>query len=151
MIVSNEGVDPVEKAIATHAITPGALLPILHDIQDALHFIPSEAISRIAHALNLSKAEVHGVITYYHHFRTSPPSGHVVQVCRAEACQAMGADALSEHINKHAGTTSPLCIESVYCLGLCASGPALTLNGRSYARLTDAVFDQLIAELEVES
>ncbi len=151
MIVSLEGFDPVEKAIKKHANTLGALLPILHDIQDALHHVPQTAIGRVALALNLSKAEVHGVVTYYHHFRSTAPTGRVVQVCRAEACQAMGGRALSDHINKTAQAGADLCIEPVYCLGLCASAPALTLDGQPYGRLTPHVFDQLIAGLEARS
>jgi len=157
MIAFPDCTDPVEKAISTHVDRPGALLPILHDVQDALDHIPPDALLRIANALNLSRAEVHGVVTYYHHFRTAPLTGHVIQLCRAEACQAMGGEALSDHIRAHynggsqSGTKTRFCIEPVYCLGLCASAPALTLDGQPYARLTPAVFDQLIAGLEDES
>lgn len=126
---------------------PGALLPILHDIQDELGHVPPEAVADIAEALNLSRAEVHGVISYYHHFRTEPARAHVVQVCRAEACQSCGSDALWEHAScqtKDADVT----LEPVYCLGLCATAPALTIAGKPYARVGTARFDHLLARLK---
>jgi formate dehydrogenase subunit gamma len=144
--------------LARHAGEPGALLPILHDVQDALGHIPREAVPQIAEALNLSRAEVHGVVTYYHHFRSEPPGRHVVQVCRAEACQAMGADALLAHAQRtlgctvHGGhaATSPdgrYTLAPVFCLGLCASSPAVVVDDKLQARMTPARFDRLIAQL----
>ena len=131
----------------------GALLPILHDIQDELGFIPGEVVSDIAAALNLSRAEVHGVITYYHHFRTTPPGRNVVQICRAEACQAMGAEALFAHAEEHLAckahhTTEDgsVTLEAAYCLGLCASSPSISINGEVHARMTPIKFDRLMAE-----
>ena len=126
---------------------PGALLPILHDIQDQLGYVPHDAVADIADALNLSRAEVHGVITYYHHFRTEAPKGAVVQVCRAEACQSCGSEALWEHANKKvAGQV--VTLESVYCLGLCATAPSLSINDQPYARVSHAKFDHLLAQLK---
>ena len=89
--------EQVASLIATQQSRPGALLPILHDIQDALGFIPPGSVTQIASALNLSRAEVHGVITFYHHFRTTPPARHTIQICCAEACQSMGAEQLVKH------------------------------------------------------
>src|SRR5262245_44663985 len=93
----------VEAAIARQKDKPGALLPLLHDIQDLLGYVPEEALPAIGKALNLSRAEVHGVVTFYHHFRSAKPGKRVVRICRAEACQAMGADALVAHAKKSLG------------------------------------------------
>lgn len=88
----------IAQAIADKRALPGALLPVLHAIQDAIGFVPPDAVPQIANALNLSHAEVHGVITSYHDFRSSPPGRHVLKLCRAEACQAMGSEALAVHL-----------------------------------------------------
>lgn len=126
---------------------PGALLPILHDIQDQLGYVPSDAVADIAEALNLSRAEVHGVITYYHHFRTEAPKGAVVQVCRAEACQSCGSEALWEYASKKTAGQA-VTLESVYCLGLCATAPSMSINDQPYARVSHAKFDKLLAQLQ---
>lgn len=126
---------------------PGALLPILHDIQDELGHVPSDAVADIADALNLSRAEVHGVISYYHHFRTDKPKGAVVQVCRAEACQSCGSEALWEHASQKTQGQN-VTLESVYCLGLCATAPSMSINDRPYARVSHAKFDRLLAQLK---
>jgi formate dehydrogenase subunit gamma len=130
-----------------HRGQAGALLPILHDIQHALGYVPDEAVPLIAKELNLSRAEVHGVITYYHHFRRTPPSKHVVHVCCAEACQANGSEALAEHAAarlQHGDIT----MEPVYCLGLCSIGPAVQIDETTlHARVTPEKFDQLVASL----
>lgn len=144
-----------QAALARRADEPGALLPILHDVQDAIGHIPREVVPQIAAGLNLSRAEVHGVVTYYHHFRSEPPGRHVVQVCRAEACQAMGAEALFAHAQQrlgctahggHGGTSADgrYTLEPAFCLGLCASSPAVVVNDRLHARITLAGFDRLI-------
>ena len=125
----------------------GALLPILHDIQDELGYVPHDAVADIAEALNLSRAEVHGVISYYHHFRTEAPKGAVVQVCRAEACQSCGSEALWEHASKQVAGQA-VTLESVYCLGLCASAPSMSINDKPYARVSHAKFDHLLAQLK---
>lgn len=145
----------INVAIATHHRQAGALMPILHHIQDQLGFIPPMAVDRIAEALNLSQAEVHGVISFYHDFRSSPPGQHILKICRAEACQAVGANALIGHICQKTGIslgeTHPqgtLTLEAAYCLGLCASGPAALIDGRPIARLTPARTDALLASLE---
>ncbi|MBS0444368.1 MAG: formate dehydrogenase subunit gamma [Proteobacteria bacterium] len=143
----------VHDALAVHANEPGALLPILHDVQDDLGYVPPDAVPMIAEALNLSRAEVHGVVTYYHHFRDHPPGRTVLQVCRAEACKAMGADALLDHAQRHLqcelhGTTADgaVTLEPVFCLGMCASSPAVMLGDDVHARMTPAKLDALIAE-----
>jgi formate dehydrogenase subunit gamma len=122
---------------------PGALMPILHEVQDALGFIPADTVGPIAQALNLSRAEVHGVITFYHHFRSEPDLPRVVQVCRAEACQSMGADRLWAHAC--ASAEGAFTLEPVYCLGLCSSSPAISINERVHARVDAAKFDRLVA------
>ena len=131
---------------------PGALLPILHCIQDELGFIPASVVPVVADALNLSRAEVHGVISYYPHFRTRPPARHAVRICRAEACQAMGADALAAHAEQRLACAfhetradGAVSLEPVYCLGLCAQSPALMIDGELHACVTPEKFDQLLA------
>lgn len=136
---------------------PGALLPVLHEIQHELGHVPPEAVPAIARALNLSRAEVHGVLSFYTHFRTAPAGEHVLQVCRAEACQASGCRALEAHIKDRLGidygaTTADgkVTLEPVYCLGNCACGPSLQVNDRLHARMTPQAFDALLADLEVK-
>ncbi len=137
----------VARIVEARKSQPGALLPILHDIQDAFGFIPADAVPEIARALNLSRAEVHGVITYYHHFRQTPPEGPVLRVCCAEACQANGAEALAEHARTRA-EAGGVTVEPVYCLGLCASGPAVQVDETElHARMTPAKLDALLDRL----
>lgn len=141
--------------LAKWALEPGGLLPALHEVQDLLGWIPPDAVADIATAFNLSRAEVHGVITYYHHFRSKPASRHVVQVCRAEACQAMGAEALLAHAQWRLGcglhassADGRYSLEPAFCLGLCASAPSIRVGDRLHARLTPEKFDRVIAGLE---
>ena len=150
--------ETVQRAIEAHAGRPGALLPLLHEIQDRLAHIPDSAVPAIAKALNLSRAEVHGVITFYHHFRQTPPGKHVVQICRAEACQAVGANELVQHAKKslrcelHATTPDgEMTLEPVYCLGQCATGPAIMIDDALHARVDSARFDQLVASCKEAS
>ncbi len=131
---------------------PGALLPILHAVQEALGWIPKEAVPVIAGQLNLSLAEVHGVVSFYHYFRTQPSGRHVVHLCRAEACQAVGAVALEAHAKAHLGvdfhaTTGDgaLTLEPVYCLGNCALGPSVMIDNTLYGRVSAQRFDALVA------
>lgn len=133
---------------------PGALLPILHAIQDRFGFVPEDAVPIIAQSLQQTRAEVHGVLSFYHHFRTTPPGSHVVQICRAEACQAMGVRTLETHIKSRLGInyhqTTPdreITLEAVYCLGNCACGPSLRVDDRVYGRVTPEAFDALVDEL----
>ncbi len=146
-----ENLATVARIIEEQRARPGALLPILHEIQDALGYIPPEAVPPIAQALNLSRAEVHGVISYYAHFRQTPPGRHVVRVCCAEACQAVGGEALAEHARARLAG-SEVTLEPVYCLGLCACGPSVQVDETTlHAQVTPEKFDALIAELESAS
>ncbi|MOA00927.1 NADP-reducing hydrogenase subunit HndA [compost metagenome] len=145
----------VAAALARHAEEAGALLPILHAVQDQLGYIPSDAVPRIAEALNLSRAEVHGVISYYHDFRSQPMPGRRLHICRAEACQAMGGEALLAHARQHLGCDAHgtsrdglWAVEPAYCLGLCASSPALMLDGAVHARMTPQKLDGLVARMQ---
>lgn len=133
---------------AEHRDRPGALLPILHDIQDALGHVPAAAVALIARELNLARAEVHGVISYYHHFRQLPPGRHVVRLCCAEACQSVGAEALAAHAQARM-QDGDLTVEPVYCLGLCAIGPAIQIDETTlHAGVTPGKFDALIDDLD---
>ena len=147
----------LQSVVDAHASLPGALLPMLHAIQDEFGHVPDQAVPVIARSLNLSRAEVHGVITFYHHFRSHAPGRHVVQVCRAEACQAVGAVALEAHAKKCLGidfheTTADgaVTLEAVYCLGNCAVGPSLRIDDDIVGRVTPARFDEIITELRAE-
>jgi formate dehydrogenase subunit gamma len=151
MQTSLTATEAVEAAIQAHRDLPGALLPILHGIQDRLGHVPADAVPAIADALNLSRAEVHGVLTYYHHFRQQPAARHVVELCRAEACQARGAEALASHAQRVLGcgfhessADGRVTLEPVYCLGHCAVGPNIAIDGQPYARVSAARFDALL-------
>jgi formate dehydrogenase subunit gamma len=133
---------------------PGALLPILHGIQDELGYIPAESIPAIADALNLSRAEVHGCISFYHYFRDTPPGKITVHLCRAESCQAMGSKVLEEYVKSKLGidfheTTSDgaITLEPVYCLGLCACSPSMQIGDEVYGRVSAESFDSAIEAL----
>lgn len=146
------------RIAAAHRDTPGALLPILHAVQDELGCIPPDAVEPIAQALNLSRAEVHGVITFYPHFRQVPAGRRVVAVCQAESCQAMGSEVLSSHIRARLGcdfhataADGSVTLEPAYCLGLCAMSPAITIDGHPYARVTPDRFDQLMQQADALS
>ena len=149
--MKNDNTALIDRLIHQHQDRPGALLPLLHAVQDALSHVPPEAVPAIAAGLNLSRAEVHGVISYYHHFRSTPPARNVIKLCRAEACQARGSEPLAAHIEA-AVQGRDLDLETVYCLGLCASGPAMQIDEtKLYARLSPEKFDALIAGLEAQS
>jgi len=143
----------VMAAIERHRDSAGALLPILHAIQDALGYVPEAAVPVLAHELNQSRAEVHGVISFYHYFRTQQPGKHVIYLCRAEACQAMGARALETHAKRKLGvdfhaTTADgaFTLEPVYCLGNCACAPSLLIDGELHGRVDAERFDALLVE-----
>lgn len=145
----------VEAVLARLQHEPGALLPVLHAIQDTLGYVPASAVPAIATALNLSRAEVHGVVSFYHHFRTAPPGRHVVQVCRAEACQSMGAEVLAARLRERLGidfhqTTADgrITLEPIYCLGQCACAPAALVDGEVHGRLSAERAADLLASLE---
>jgi formate dehydrogenase subunit gamma len=141
--------------IAEHAQTEGATLVILHALQEAFGYIPEPAIPMVATALNLSRAEVYGVFTFYHDFRDKPAGRHVLKLCRAEACQAAGGDALTARAEARLGialghTTADerVTLEPIYCLGLCATAPSAMLDGRLIGRLDEARLDALVAEAQ---
>jgi formate dehydrogenase subunit gamma len=134
--------EQVAGIIAAHREEPGGMLPLLHAVQDALGWVPAEVVPDIAWAMNRSRAEVHGVISFYHHFRSQPAGRHVVQVCMAEACQACGGEALMQAAERALGCgvhetrgDGQVTLEPVYCLGLCASSPALQIDDRLHARV----------------
>ncbi|REE17586.1 MULTISPECIES: NAD(P)H-dependent oxidoreductase subunit E [unclassified Paraburkholderia] len=142
-----------DQLVERHAQPGVSLLAVLHAIQDEVGYVPPAAVAPLARAMNLSRAEVHGVITYYHHFRTQPAAAVTVQLCRAEACRSMGTEALAQHIEAHTGCRfdgehqhgATVELESVYCLGQCALSPALMLNGTLHARVTPQKFDAIFA------
>ena len=140
------------ETIASEAGQEGATLLVLHALQAAFGYIHAEAVPMIADALNLTRAEVHGVVSFYHDFRREPPGRHVLRLCRAEACQSLGADKLAAHVRQRLGvdwhdTTADgsVTLEPVFCLGLCAVGPSAMLDGAPLGRLDNARID---AELE---
>ncbi|WP_438393822.1 NAD(P)H-dependent oxidoreductase subunit E [Caballeronia sp. DA-9] len=159
-IASSHQNDPAltpDERVARH-LKPGAsLIAVLHAIQDEAGYVPADVIGPLAQAMSLSRAEVHGVITYYHHFRSEPPARVTVQLCRAEACKSMGTEALAAHIEGHtdckfdSGHHTDTELETVYCLGQCALSPAMTINGELYARVTPQKFDRLYEEARVQS
>jgi formate dehydrogenase subunit gamma len=143
----------VQDIIASLKDLPGALLPILHKIQDRLGYIPEESVPPIAKALNLSRAEVHGVISFYHYFRETPPGKTTVHLCRAESCQAKGSKQLEAHVKNRLGidyheTTADgaFSLEPVYCLGLCAVSPSMQIGEKLYGRASADLFDSVISE-----
>jgi formate dehydrogenase subunit gamma len=138
-----------------HKNARGALLPLLHEIQEECGFIDPQAVSAIAEALNLSRAEVHGVISFYPDFRTEPPARHVVKLCRAESCQARGGAAIEAELSQHLGVAmgharkdGQVALEPVYCLGLCAIGPNAMVDDRPVARIDSAVVETIASEVE---
>ena len=142
----------IEPIVKEYAGRPGALLPLLHAIQDQLGFVPEGAVALIAPALNLSRAEVHGVITFYHLFRTTRPGKQTLFVCRAEACQAMGARQLEQYIKDklkidyHETTVDGrFSLEPVYCLGNCACSPAIMIDETVHGRVNSERLDQLLS------
>lgn len=142
------------EAIEQHRDVPGGLLPLLHALQDALGYIPAEAVPAIARALHLSRAEVHGVISFYHDFRSEPAGSHTLQICRAEACQALGSRALEAHAKQrlgidYGGTSADgaITLEAVYCLGNCACSPSVRIDDEIHARVDATRLDELLAAL----
>ena len=142
-----------EEIIAAHKGVEGSTLPILHALQEAFGCVPEDAVPLVADALNLSRAEVHGVVTFYHDFRRETPGRHVLKLCRAEACQSMGGDALAEHAHERLGTgwggtsaDGAVTVEPIFCLGLCACAPTAMIDGRVVGRLDRARLSGLIDE-----
>jgi len=142
----------IRRIVAQHRERPGPLLEILHGVQSAFGYVPAGAVPVVAEELNLSRAEVHGVVTFYHFFRRSPPGAHTVSLCQAESCQSMGAEALAQHARQRLGidfheTTADgrFSLEPIYCLGNCACSPAAMIDGQLHGRVTPEAFDALIA------
>jgi formate dehydrogenase subunit gamma len=148
----------VRSVIASLPSREDVLLPVLHGIQNALGFVPPASVPIIAQALNLSRAEVHGVISFYHHFRSARPGRHVLKLCRAEACQAMGARMIEAHVKARLGigfneTTDDgrVTLEPVYCLGNCACAPSVMLDDKVRGRMSTERIDTLINNLGKEA
>ena len=147
----------IREITASHKGQRGALLPILHAVQEALGCVPPEAIPVLAEELNLSRADVHGVVSFYHDFRSAPAGRTTVRICRGEACQAVGAQRLVDHLHESRGMTlgetsmdGSVTVEQVFCLGNCALGPAAQVNGRLQGRLDEArlsaILDEAVAQ-----
>jgi len=140
------------RIIEARRSEPGAMLPILHDLQHAFGYVDASAVPDIADVLNVSRAEVHGVLTYYHDFRAKPAGRHVLKICRAEACQSMGARALVDHVREAHGLAlgqtaadGSITVEEVFCLGNCALSPAVLFDGELIGRVSAGDLDDLIA------
>jgi formate dehydrogenase subunit gamma len=152
--LSTQQVTKIAAHIEHHKSMAGALLPLLHAIQDDIGYVPEEAYLPISKALALSIAEVHGVVTFYHHFRRHPAGKHILQVCRAESCQAMGSEKLEADVKAYLGvdyhqTTSDgaITLEPVYCLGNCACSPAVMLDDEIYGRMNAEKVAELVKEV----
>lgn len=144
----------VAAICAAHGNRPDALIEILHALQARAGYVPEDATQMLAGALNLSRAEVHGVISFYHDFHRHPPGRHMVRVCRAEACQSVGCEALAQHAETALGIgfgqtrgDGKATLEAVYCLGNCALGPAVMIDGELHGRVDPPRFDALMKEL----
>ncbi len=141
------------EIVAAHAGRPGAALPILHALQEAFGFVPEAALPIAAEALNISRAEIHGVATFYHDFRHAPAGRHVLKLCRAEACQALGGNALADRARRKLGvdwgeTTEDgkVTLDAVFCLGLCATAPSAMIDGKPVGRLDEARLDRILEQ-----
>jgi formate dehydrogenase subunit gamma len=148
----------VDEIVARVGDRPDALMPLLHAVQERLGYIPADAVPEIARALNLSRAEVHGVISFYHDFRTTPAGRSIIRVCRAESCQAMGAVVLAAHIQKRLGiefgqtsADGEYTLEPVYCLGNCACSPAIVVGADIHGRVTPERFDEIFSAIPARS
>jgi formate dehydrogenase subunit gamma len=149
--MANWSKERADEVIAAHGAIEGAALPVLHALHEEFGYIPEDAVPLVAAALNLSRAEVHGIVTFYHDFRRAPPGRHVLKLCRAEACQSMGADALAAEARKRlrvewGGTSADglVTLEPAFCLGLCACAPAAMLDGKVVGALDRARLGALL-------
>ena len=143
---------------AAHGNKPDELLEIFHSLQHELGYVPESTLPVIANALNLSRADVHGVVTFYHDFKREPVGRHTIKICRAEACQSMGTDHLCSHAEKSlktemGGTTADgnVTIEQVFCLGNCALSPAILIGDKLYGKVDAKRFDEIVASLGKET
>lgn len=155
MLDSVQTAERVAEILARHRGMEGALLPILHAIQEEFGHVPQETLPIIAKDLSLTRAEVHGVMSFYHDFREKPAGAHVLKLCRAEACQSVGADRVADHARKELGiewheTTKDgkVTLEPVFCLGLCACGPAAIVDGKLVGRVDEAKLTKIIGGLK---
>ena len=153
--LSSEHGETVRRIVRDLKGRPGPLIEVLHAIQAELGYVPPAAVPLVAAELNLSRAEVHGVVSFYHFFRSTPPGAHTVSVCRAESCQAVGAEALAAHVRQRLGvdfheTTSDgrFSLEPVYCLGNCACSPAVMIDDRLHGKVTPERLDALLSEVD---
>jgi formate dehydrogenase subunit gamma len=153
--LGSEHRETVRRIVGDLKGRPGPLIEILHAIQAKLGFVPPAAVPLVATELNLSRAEVHGVVSFYHFFRSTPPGAHTVSLCRAESCQAVGGEALAGHARRRLGVdfhqTTPdgrFSLEPVYCLGNCACSPAVMIDGRLHGRVTPERLDALLSEVD---
>ena len=153
--LASEHGETVRRIVADLKGRPGPLIEVLHAIQAQLGYVPPAAVPLVASELNLSRAEVHGVVTFYHYFRSTPAGAHTLSVCRAESCQAVGGEALAAHARQRLGVdfhhTTPdgrFSLEPVYCLGNCACSPAVMIDGRLHGRVTPERFDALLSEVD---
>ena len=142
-------VSRVREILAEHEGMGWALLPMLHAVQHAFGYVPQEALPVIAEALQLTRAEVHGVVSFYHDYRDHAPAAHTIRLCRAEACQAHGADRVADHVKAKLGVdwhgqAGGVALEPVFCLGLCACGPAAQVDGKLVGRLDEEKVDAII-------
>ena len=154
MLDSDSTLARVDEILTRHQGMEGALLPILHSIQAEFGHVPQVALPVVAKAMNISRAEAHGVMSFYHDFREAPAGRHIVKLCRAEACQAVGADRLADHAQSSLGldwheTTKDgrVTLEPIFCLGLCACGPAAMIDGKLVGRVDEARLDTLLVAL----
>ena len=155
MLDSVQTTQRIEEILTAHKGMEGALLPILHAVQAEFGYVPQEVLPPIAKDLNISRAEVHGVVSFYHDYREKPAGRHVIKLCRAEACQSMGADQVAAHVQKTLGvdwheTTADgaVTLDPIFCLGLCACGPAAMVDGKLIARVDTARMDKIIGALK---
>lgn len=152
--LSTVDLEKIDSHIIAHQKVPGGLLPLLHAIQDDIGYVPEDAYPQISHALALSVAEVHGFVTFYHYFRTHPVGKHVLQICRAESCQAMGSEKLEADVKAKLGvdyheTTADgeVTLLPVYCLGNCACSPAVMMDEEVYGRMDAQQVAELVSEV----
>ena len=148
--------ETISDIVGQHDAKPELLVQILQAIVARCGWVAEDTIRQLAHELNLSRAEVYGVVNFYHDFRTEPPGQHIVKVCQAEACQAMGSRALTAHATSALGTDlhgtqDDVTLEPVYCLGNCACAPAVMVDGKTHGRVDTARFDELIGSLRGET
>ena len=155
MLDSVQTTQRIEEILTAHKGLEGALLPILHAVQAEFGYVPQEVLPTIDKDLNISRAEVHGVVSFYHDYRETPAGRHVIKLCRAEACQAMGADQVAAHVQKSLGvdwheTTADgaVTLDPIFCLGLCACGPAAMVDGKLIGRVDIARMDKIIGALK---